>query len=69
MGIAAAHAGYEKDVEEYIRQIPELPLKADPAILVTELGIATRVNELRLNALSPRVTSDVGSVMLVSKLD
>ena len=44
-------------------------MKAETAILVTELGIATRVNELRLNALSPRVTSDIGRVMLVSKLD
>ncbi len=69
VGLKGRHDGYEKVVEEYTKQIPELPLKTDPAILVTKLGIATRVNELRLNALSPRVTSDVGSVMLVSKLD
>jgi hypothetical protein len=53
----------------YTKQIAEFPSNAVVAILVTELGIITRVKEFHLNALSPIVTSDVGSVMLDIELD
>ena len=52
-----------------VRLFSLLALKTLVEIVVTESGIVTLARELKLNALSPRVTSDVGRVMLVSKLD
>ena len=52
-----------------VRFVSLFALNPPLAIVVTESGIVRLTKELNLNALSPRVTSDVGSVMLVSKLD